>query len=53
MSPGLANKLEGNLPLAIFGLTLIIVMLVAPGGIQGAFRKLGLLIRRAVKARGA
>jgi branched-chain amino acid transport system permease protein len=49
MSPGLANKLEGNLPIAIFGLTLIIVMLVAPSGIQGAFRKLGLLIRRTVQ----
>jgi branched-chain amino acid transport system permease protein len=46
MSPGLANKLEGNLPLAIFGLTLIIVMLLAPGGIQGAFRKLGTVARR-------
>jgi branched-chain amino acid transport system permease protein len=46
MSPGLSNKLEGNLPLAIFGLTLIIVMLLAPGGIQGLFRKLGMLLRR-------
>ncbi|GIF63466.1 branched-chain amino acid ABC transporter permease [Asanoa ishikariensis] len=46
LSPGLANKLEGNLPLAIFGLTLIIVMLVAPGGIQDAFRALGRTIRR-------
>jgi branched-chain amino acid transport system permease protein len=38
--------LEGNLPLAIFGLTLIIVMLVAPGGIQDAFRALGRTVRR-------
>jgi branched-chain amino acid transport system permease protein len=49
----LANKLEGNLPLAIFGLTLIIVMLVAPGGIHSAFRRLGLLIRRLVGPRRA
>jgi branched-chain amino acid transport system permease protein len=46
MGPGLSNKLEGNLPLAIFGLTLIVVMLLAPGGIQGAFRRLGLAARR-------
>ena len=46
MEAALANKLEGNLPLAIFGLTLIVVMLVAPGGIQGAFRKAGFAIRR-------
>jgi branched-chain amino acid transport system permease protein len=46
MSPALSNKLEGNLPLAIFGLTLIIVMLLAPGGIQGLFRRLGLFVRR-------
>lgn len=46
MSRAAANKLEGNLPLAIFGLTLIIVMILAPGGIQGAFRKAGFAIRR-------
>jgi len=46
MSPGMANKLEGNLPLAIFGLTLIIVMLLAPSGIQGAVRRLGMFLRR-------
>jgi branched-chain amino acid transport system permease protein len=51
MSPGMANKLEGNLPLAIFGLTLIIVMLLAPGGIQGAFRKAGFAVRRRLRAR--
>lgn len=51
MSPSAANKLEGNLPLAIFGLTLIIVMLLAPGGIQGAFRKAGFAIRRRLRAR--
>ena len=40
------RNLEGNLALAVFGLMLIIVMLLAPGGIQGAFRKLGLYLRR-------
>ena len=37
----LAQRLEGNLPLAIFGLTLIVVMLAAPGGIQGLPRRIG------------
>jgi branched-chain amino acid transport system permease protein len=40
------RNLEGNLALAVFGLMLIVVMLLAPSGIQGAFRKLGLVIRR-------
>jgi branched-chain amino acid transport system permease protein len=51
MSPAVSNKLEGNLPLAIFGLTLIIVMLLAPGGMQGALRKAGWAIRRRLRAR--
>jgi len=46
LSPSLSRNLEGNLPLAIFGLILIVMMLLAPAGIQGAFRKLGLIIRR-------
>jgi branched-chain amino acid transport system permease protein len=33
VSPALAQRLEGNLPLALFGVTLIVVMLAAPGGI--------------------
>ncbi|GIJ46903.1 branched-chain amino acid ABC transporter permease [Virgisporangium aliadipatigenens] len=40
LSPDLAQKLDGNLALAIFGLFLIIVMIVAPGGIQGLVRRL-------------
>jgi branched-chain amino acid transport system permease protein len=51
MSPAMSNKLEGNLPLAIFGLTLIVVMLLAPGGIQGVFRKAGYAIRGLLRAR--
>jgi branched-chain amino acid transport system permease protein len=39
LSPGLAQRLEGNLPLAIFGVTLIVVMIAAPGGIQGLARR--------------
>lgn len=41
LSPAAAQRLEGNLPLAVFGLTLVVVMIAAPGGIQG-------LVRRAV-----
>ena len=39
LSPGAALRLEGNLPLAIFGLTLIVVMIAAPGGIQRLVRR--------------
>jgi branched-chain amino acid transport system permease protein len=35
VSPALARRLEGNLPLTLFGLALVLVMLAAPGGIQG------------------
>ena len=30
---------EGNLALAVFGITLIVVMLAAPGGLQGLVRR--------------
>jgi branched-chain amino acid transport system permease protein len=40
-----AQRLEGNLPLAIFGLTLIVVMIGAPSGIQGLLRRLGRLAK--------
>ncbi|WP_084556659.1 branched-chain amino acid ABC transporter permease [Hamadaea tsunoensis] len=40
LSPGAAQRVEGNLPLAVFGLTLVIVMIAAPGGLQGLLRKL-------------
>jgi ABC-type branched-subunit amino acid transport system permease subunit len=35
LSPAAAQRLDGNLPLAIFGITLVAVMLLAPGGVQG------------------
>lgn len=41
LSPAAAGRLEGNLPLAIFGLTLVVVMIAAPGGIQGLVRRAG------------
>jgi branched-chain amino acid transport system permease protein len=42
---GLAQRLEGNLALAVFGLILIVVMLVAPGGLHGAFRSVAARLR--------
>jgi branched-chain amino acid transport system permease protein len=48
LSPAAAQRLTGNLPLAVFGLTLIVVMIGAPSGIQGLFRLLYRLVRRAV-----
>jgi ABC-type branched-subunit amino acid transport system permease subunit len=41
LSPAVAQRLQGNLPLAVFGLSLIVVVLTAPGGIQGALHRLG------------
>ncbi len=46
LSPAAAQRLEGNLPLAIFGLTLIVVMIGAPSGIQGAINRLTRRIRK-------
>lgn len=40
VSPAVAQRLEGNLPLAIFGIVLILVMLAAPGGIASLPGKL-------------
>lgn len=34
LSPTVARRLEGNLPLTLFGLALVVVMLAAPGGIH-------------------
>jgi branched-chain amino acid transport system permease protein len=41
LSPGLQQRLAGNLPLSLFGLLLIIVMIAAPGGIQGLLDRAG------------
>ncbi|MDG4769869.1 branched-chain amino acid ABC transporter permease [Solwaraspora sp. WMMD792] len=40
LTPALAHRMEGNLPLAIFGLTLVLVVIVAPGGVQGHLSRL-------------
>jgi branched-chain amino acid transport system permease protein len=45
LSPAAAQRLEGNVSLAVFGLTLVIVMIGAPGGIQGLFRRVAALVR--------
>jgi branched-chain amino acid transport system permease protein len=41
LPPAAAQRLAGNLPLAIFGLLLIIVMIAAPGGVQGLLNRAG------------
>jgi branched-chain amino acid transport system permease protein len=46
VSPAVAQRLEGNLPLAIFGVVLIVVMLAAPGGIASLGTKATKLMRR-------
>ena len=47
--PDIAQKLTGNLPLAIFGLALILVTILAPGGIQTLVRRIGAWLRGAVR----
>ena len=42
-------KLDGNLPLAIFGLALIVVMIAAPGGIQAWYAASGAWLRGLVR----
>jgi branched-chain amino acid transport system permease protein len=41
VSVGLRTRLAGNLPLAVFGLLLIVVMMAAPGGVQGLLNRAG------------
>ena len=41
----LPAKVEANLPLAVYGVVLIVVMLAAPQGIQGAVRRAAALVR--------
>jgi branched-chain amino acid transport system permease protein len=40
----LPAKVEANLPLAVYGIVLIVVMLAAPQGIQGAVRRAAALV---------
>jgi branched-chain amino acid transport system permease protein len=39
LPPAAEQRLAGNLPLALFGATLIVVLLAAPGGIHGLLRR--------------
>ncbi|MBV1855017.1 branched-chain amino acid ABC transporter permease [Catellatospora tritici] len=50
-SPGAAQRLEGNLPLLVFGLTLIVVMIAMPGGVQSLLRRLTGWARRRLPSR--
>ena len=45
LSAGLRTRLAGNLPLAVFGLLLIVVMMAAPGGVQGLLNRAGRWVR--------
>ncbi|MGC4892460.1 branched-chain amino acid ABC transporter permease [Micromonospora sp. DT31] len=51
LSAGLAQRLEGNLALAVFGLVLIVVMLAAPGGVQGGVRAVAARARALARRR--
>ena len=53
LSPALRQRLAGNLPLALFGLLLIVVMVAAPGGIQGLLDRAGRWARGRRPARRA
>jgi branched-chain amino acid transport system permease protein len=45
----LAQRLTGNLPLAVFGLTLVVVVLAVPGGLQGLVARAAVRLRDRVK----
>jgi ABC-type branched-subunit amino acid transport system permease subunit len=45
------DKLNGNLSLAVFGIALVLVMLVASGGIQGLIQRIGRLLLPVVRGR--
>jgi branched-chain amino acid transport system permease protein len=46
LSPIEASKLRNNVPLAIFGIALIVIAITAPGGIQGLLRRIGRMFLR-------
>jgi branched-chain amino acid transport system permease protein len=46
----LSTNVEHNLPLAVYGVVLIVAMLAWPSGIQGALRALGRRLRPAIAA---
>ncbi len=49
LNPALQQKLAGNLPLAIFGIALIVVTILAPGGIQNLVRRLAAWVRGQIR----
>jgi branched-chain amino acid transport system permease protein len=48
----LSNNVSHNLPIAVYGLVLIVAMLVWPSGIQGGVRAIAHAVRPAVAGRG-
>ncbi|GAA5180582.1 branched-chain amino acid ABC transporter permease [Rugosimonospora acidiphila] len=52
-SPAAQQRLAGNLPLAVFGLLLVVVMIAAPGGIQGLLNRAARWVRGRRDGRGA
>jgi branched-chain amino acid transport system permease protein len=50
-SSGLSHNIASNLPLAIYGLVLIVVTLAFPRGLQGGLRGIGGAVRRRVRTR--
>jgi branched-chain amino acid transport system permease protein len=45
-----SSSVKNNLPLAIFGVALVVIAIVAPGGIQGLLRRAGRWIGRRLRA---
>ncbi|WP_372510153.1 branched-chain amino acid ABC transporter permease [Actinomadura madurae] len=50
-SSGLSHNIASNLPLAIYGLVLIVVTLAFPRGLQGGLRDIGGAVRRRARTR--
>jgi branched-chain amino acid transport system permease protein len=53
LSPVETLKLKDNVPLAIFGLSLIVIAIAAPGGLQGLLRRAGRPLRVRLRRRAA
>jgi branched-chain amino acid transport system permease protein len=49
----LSTQVSDNLPLALYGLVLIVAMLVWPSGVQGALRRIAGGLRRSSRVRGS
>lgn len=50
LTPAESSKLNDNVPLAIFGLALVVIAIAAPGGIQGLLRRAGAWTRSRLRA---